>query len=481
MSAMPLNTMPARGDVVEVTLDAPVEDGRSVGRVNGLVVFVQGAVPGDTVRARIVKVKRQFAEARMETVERPSPFRTAPRCAAFGVCGGCRWQHLQYDAQLAFKRQQVVDALERIGGLRGVEVNPTLPSPREYFYRNKMEYSFGERWLTREELDAAAGADVRSRFALGLHIPKRFDRVLDLEACWLLSERSNQVIHAVRSFCMQRGLTIYSTETREGYLRNLVLREGTNTGEFMVNLVTTDERPAFTGELTAVLLREFPWITTVVNNITDRTSLVAVGDREVVLHGSGSITDRIGTNVYRISANSFFQTNTLQAERLYDVVERMAALRRDDVVFDLYSGIGTIALHLAGAVRSVVGVEVVPAAIADARNNAAANGKTNCEFIPGDLKDRLTRDNAWLENHPAPTVVVTDPPRVGMHENVVRHLLTLRPGRLVYVSCNPATQARDLAILCGAGGYRVKEVQPVDMFPHTSHVENVTSLVLQGS
>jgi 23S rRNA (uracil1939-C5)-methyltransferase len=473
--------MLSRGDEVELTLDAPVEDGRSVGRVNGLVVFVQGAVPGDTVRARVVKVKRQFAEARVEAVMHPSPLRTVPRCSAFGVCGGCRWQHLQYGAQLAFKRQQVIDALERIGGLRGVEVHPTLPSPREFFYRNKMEFSFGERWLTREELDAAAGREVRSRFALGLHIPKRFDRVLDLDACWLLSERSHQIVNTVRSYCMQRGLTVYSTETHDGYLRNLVLREGTNTGELMVNLVTTDERPALNAELSALLLREFPWITTIVNNITERTSLVAVGDREVVLHGPGSITDRIGTNHYRISANSFFQTNTLQAERLYDVVKRMAALRSDDVVFDLYSGIGTIALHLAAAVRSVVGVEVVAAAIADARNNALANGKTNCEFIPGDLKDRLTRDNAWLEGHPAPTVVVTDPPRSGMHENVVRHLLTLKPERLVYVSCNPATQARDLAILCAPGGYRVSEIQPVDMFPHTSHVENVASLVRQES
>jgi 23S rRNA (uracil1939-C5)-methyltransferase len=467
---------PARGEELEIMLDSVAEDGRSVGRVDGLVVFVQGAVPGDTVRARVTGVKKHFLEARTESIIHPSPRRTAPRCRAFGLCGGCRWQHLAYEAQLEFKRQQVVDALERIGQVRGVPVNPTLPSPDEYFYRNKMEYSFGERWLTREELHAAGG-EVRNRFALGLHIPKRFDRVLDLEECWLLSERSHHIVNSVRAFCLRHGLSVYSPETHTGYLRNLVIREGTNTGELMVNLVSTDENPMVTGGMTAMLLAEYPFITTIVNNITRRASLVAVGDREIVLQGPGYITDRIGSNHYRISANSFFQTNTRQAERLYDVVRKMASLRPDDVVFDLYSGIGTIALHLAGDARAVVGIEAVESAIDDARNNAAANGRTNCTFIPGDLKDRLTRDTAWLESHPRPSVVVTDPPRSGMHEKVVHQLLALAPERLVYVSCNPATQARDLLILSGSGMYRVNEIQPVDMFPHTSHVENVVSLL----
>jgi len=468
--------MPARGDELELTPDRLADDGRCVGRVNGLVVFVRGAAPGDTVKARVVKVKKQFIEAIAEVVVRPSPLRTTPRCRSFGVCGGCRLQHLRYEAQLEFKRQQVVDALERIGGLRDVSVNPTLASPREYFYRNKMEFSFGERWLTREELDAAGDTKVRSRFALGLHVPRRFDRVLDLEECWLLSERSHHIVNKVRAFCLQRGLSIYSTVTHTGYLRNLVIREGTNTGELMVNLVTSEEHPALNSALAEFLLAEYAFITTIVNNVTQRKSLVAVGDREVVVHGPGFITDRIGDMVYRISANSFFQTNTLQAERLYDLVRTMARLQPDDVVFDLYSGIGTIALHLAAGVRSVVGIEAVEAAVQDARSNAAAGGRTNCSFILGDLKDRLTKDTAWLDRHPRPTVIVTDPPRSGMHEKVVQQLLALTPERIVYVSCNPATQARDLALLCAGDSYRIDAIQPVDMFPHTSHVENVVAL-----
>jgi 23S rRNA (uracil1939-C5)-methyltransferase len=478
-----------RGDELTLHLDSAAFEGKNIARVNGLVAFVKGGVPGDDVRVRITRTKKTFVEADVLEVIQPSAIRTTPRCRYVGTCGGCKWQEVDYQAQLDFKRQHVVDALERIGGFSGIAVNPTLGSPDIYFYRNKMEFSFGARWLTREEMESDvspsapeahprqtnAGQEI-DRFALGLHIPERFDKVLDIEECWLQSEISREIVNTVRAFCRNRNLDIYSTFTHNGYLRNLVIRQSKHTGELMVNLVTLDDRPVLMQELCTELLRAFPSITTFINNITERKSQVAIGDREVVYHGPGTITEKIGKRTYRISANSFFQTNTLQAERLYDVAKRMAALEKGDVVFDLYSGTGTIAFHVADDAAEVVGIESVESAVEDARRNAEANCVENCSFILGDLKDRLTKDTAWLVEHPYPSVMIIDPPRSGMHEKVVKQVLELAPRRIVYVSCNPATQARDLKLMTAAGQYAIKEVQPVDMFPHTYHIENVVLL-----
>jgi 23S rRNA (uracil1939-C5)-methyltransferase len=443
-----------------------------------MVLFVHGAIPGDRARVRLEKVKKSHAEGRAVEILAPSPLRTSPRCAHFGVCGGCRWQNVSYEAQLEFKRQHVVDALERIGGFRGVEVAPTIGAARHYAYRNKMEFSFGRMWLTREELDSRTPEQSRDArqtdWGLGLHIAGRFDRVLDLEECHLQAETTVTILDVVRRFCRERALDYYSTVTHTGYLRNLVIRESRTTGEIMVNLVTSTERPELTGDLCEALLRAVPAIATVCNNITQRKSQVAVGDREVVLHGSGAITERIGTRLYRISANSFFQTNTEQAEVLYDTARRMASLVPSDVVYDCYSGTGTIALHVADAAARVVGVESVPSAVEDARRNAEANGVTNCRFLLGDLRETLLRSRRHMEEWGKPTVMIIDPPRAGMHEDVVRQILELSPERIVYVSCNPSTQARDLKLLGPA--YGIREVQPVDMFPHTYHIENVVAL-----
>lgn len=467
-----------RGDELTLHLESAAFEGKNIARLDGLVAFVKGGVPGDDVRVRVTRTKKSFVEAEVLEVVIPSPLRVQPRCRYVGVCGGCKWQEMDYGAQLDFKRQHVIDALERIGGFAGVSVNSTLGSPDIYFYRNKMEFSFGVKWLTKEEMnaDAAGGTETeaRDRFALGLHIPERFDRVLDIEECWLQSETSREIVNLVREFSRARGLDIYSTVTHTGYLRNLVIRQSRHTGELMVNLVTLDDRPALMQELSNELLNRFPSITTFVNNITDRKSQVAIGDREVVYYGPGTITETIGRRTYGISANSFFQTNTLQAERLYDVAKKMASLTKEDVVFDLYSGTGTIALHVADEAAEVVGIESVESAVEDARRNAEANGVRNCTFLLGDLKDRLTRDTAWLAQHPRPSVIIIDPPRSGMHEKVVKQVLELAPRRIVYVSCNPATQARDLKLMGGA--YAIHEVQPVDMFPHTYHIENVVLL-----
>ena len=468
------------GDEIELSVESFAFKGKSIARVDGFVVFVSGGVPGDCVLARVTKTTKQFAEAEVKDVLVPSGIRTIPRCKYFGTCGGCKWQHVNYQAQQEFKRQHVVDALERIGGFKGIPVNPALGSPDEYFYRNKMEFSFGERWLTKEELNRVTEKqEVRSeaeRFALGLHIPQRFDRVLDIDECCLQSEISYRIVNAVRSFSLERNLPVYSTSTHAGYLRNLVIRQSQRTGELMVNLVTSQDRPELMNSLSSILLERFPSITTIINNITERKSQVAIGDIEQVYFGSGFITEKIGRRTYRVSANSFFQTNTLQAERLYDAAAGLARLRPDDIVFDLYSGTGTIALHIADDVKEVVGIEAVESSIDDARRNALMNQVTNCTFVLGDLKEKLTRDTSWLFNHAKPTVLMIDPPRSGMHEKVVLEIAVLQPERIAYVSCNPTTQARDLKLLCSKAPYRIVAVQPVDMFPHTYHIENVVVL-----
>jgi 23S rRNA (uracil1939-C5)-methyltransferase len=466
-------------DELTVKLEHVAFEGKCVTRLNGLVLFVNGGVPGDEARVRVQKIKKQHAEAEVVEVLKKSSLRTEPRCKHFGICGGCRWQHVDYQAQLDFKRQHVIDALERIGGFTGIAVNPTLGSERVYFYRNKMEFSFGEMWLPQHEHESRIqnplSAQPLPNVALGLHPAGLYQKVLDIEECHLQSDTSNRILHVVREFCRDRQLSFYSTKTHTGYLRNLVIRQSESTNDVMVNLVTTDDKPDVLSAFSSALLGRVPSITTIVNNITQRKNLVAVGDYEKVYHGPGFITEKIGKRTYRISANSFFQTNTKQAERLYDVAKQMARLRPTDVVFDLYSGTGTIALHIADEVQQVVGVENVAAAVEDARRNAAANGVTNCTFVLGDLKDRLTKDTEWLQKCPRPTVVMIDPPRAGMHEKVVKEVLHLQPERIVYISCNPATQARDLKLMAGA--YRIAEVQPVDMFPHTYHIENVVGMI----
>ena len=469
-----------RGDELEGVIEDLAVEGKSVARIDGLVVFVRGGVPGDTVRMRVRTVKKNFAEADLVALEFPSPRRTEPRCRYFGTCGGCTWQNIAYASQLEFKRRHVADALERLGGFASLTVPAPLAMADPFYYRNKMEFSFGERWRTDEEMthprpEGSTAAGVIDS-ALGLHLPGRYDRVLDLHECWLQSEASARIVNLVREFCLGHDLSVFSTVTQKGYLRNLVIRESKRTGETMVNLVTRDDRPEVMEQLTERLLGAFPSLTTIVNNITERRSQVAIGERERVYHGTGQITEKIGKRTYRISANSFFQTNTDQAERLYDTALGCAHLRSGDVVYDLYSGTGTIALHIAGEAGSVIGIESVEQAVNDARKNAEFNDVHNCAFLHGDLKETLLSSRRQGEPLPAPDVVIVDPPRAGMHEKVAREIVSLAPRTIVYISCNPSTQARDLKIICESGRYSIESIQPVDMFPHTQHVENIVGL-----
>ncbi len=479
-------TLPVRGDILELTIESSGFEGTSIARHQGIVVFVDGAVAGDVVRARVVRTKKKHVEARVLEVVTPSPQRTESKCKHFGTCGGCKWQHVQYSSQLEFKRQHVIDALERIGGFKGVEVLPTLASTEEYYYRNKLEFSFGtDRWLThaendartaeRLETDAPAPAPKKDDFVLGFHAPQRYDKIIDIEECHLQSTLSVDILRAVRAFGIDNGIAAYSSETQTGYFRNLVIREGKRTGDVMVNVVTYEDDPAVMRRLTEMLVAAFPRITTVVNNVTSRKSQVATGETEKAYFGTGVITEQLGTHTFEISANSFFQTNSLQAERLYTVAREYGGLAADDVVYDLYCGTGSISLFIADAVKQVVGIELVESSIANANMNAAFNNITNCEFITGDLKDLLTKDTAWRERCAHPNVLIIDPPRSGMHPKAVAELGQMKIPRIVYVSCNPATLARDLGMLVPYG-YEIEQVQPVDMFPHTYHIECVAKL-----
>ncbi len=515
--------LPLRGDILELEIESSGFEGTSIARYQGIVVFVDGAVAGDVVRARVVKTKKKHIEARVLDVLTPSAQRTTPRCRHFGACGGCKWQHVQYASQLEFKRQHVVDALERIGGFKGVVVLHTLPSGEEYFYRNKLEFSFGtDRWLTHAENDlrtaerieaetrdaelaggrdgadaamtgsttvnearqtahAAGPADsIKPRsddFVLGFHAPQRYDKIIDIEECHLQSTLSVDILRAVRAFGIGEKIPAYSSETQTGYFRNLVIREGKRTGDVMVNVVTYEDDPAVMARLTAMLVGAFPRITTVLNNVTAKKSQVATGETEKIYFGSGMIREQLGAHTFEISANSFFQTNSLQAERLYTIVREFGEFTPEDVVYDLYCGTGSISLFIADAVKQVIGIELVESSIANAKMNAQFNGITNCEFITGDLKDLLTKDVAWRERCAHPDVLVIDPPRSGMHPKAVAELGSMKIPRIVYVSCNPATLARDLQMLVPYG-CSIERVKPVDMFPHTYHIECVAQLRL---
>ncbi len=460
-----------RGAEVELAIEKFADRGKSLARLDGYVVFVAGAVPGDRVRARVFKSKKKYAEARLLDVLEPSPLRTEPRCFYFGSCGGCKWQHVAYTAQLEAKRQSVQEALIHHGHLEDVEVRPPLGAESIYFYRNKMEFSFStHRWLTPKEI--ATGEQFDTGFALGLHVPGNFYKVLDLDECHLQSELSVEIVNGVREFVRMRDWKPWNIRSHEGFLRHLVIRQGTHTGETMVNLVTNGYDRARMNELAVYLQMEIPRVTTFVNTINTGVAQTAYGEAIHTVFGPGVIHDKIGPYRFEIAPNAFFQTNTRQAERLYEVARDFAGLQPDDLVYDLYCGAGTISLFVAGQARRVVGVELVKEAVDNARANAEANGAENCTFVSGDMLKVFTPD--FIDEHGKPDVLIADPPRAGIHPKVVKQIARLRPERFVYVSCNPLSQARDLALLQDT--YTVEAVQPVDLFPHTHHVENVVKL-----
>jgi 23S rRNA (uracil1939-C5)-methyltransferase len=447
---------PRRGEILSLTIDDLAFGGEGVGRAGGYVVFVPGGLPGDRLRVRLVQARSRFGRGVIDAVEQPSPHRVEAPCPYFGRCGGCRLQHMAYPAQLAFKAKQVADALERIGGLTGVPVRPILGAEETLGYRNKMEFT------------VARSANTRATTVIGLHEADRYDSVLDIERCLLQSEAMNALLAEARAFEQDSG---------EGLLRFLVLREGRHTGELMANVVTSAPAVSELAPLARRLSAREPGTTSVVMNVNPKKASVAVGVEEHLLGGRDHIRERMGGLTFQVSANSFFQTNTRQAERLFQLIIESAGLTGRETVYDLYSGTGAISLLLARRARWVYGIEVAQAAVDDAGVNAAANGITNCTFVCGEVRVVLPE---LIAKGVTAEVVVADPPRAGFHPKALHALITLGARRIVYVSCNPTTLARDLGELV-RGGYRLEWVQPVDMFPHTPHIEAVARLERAGS
>lgn len=456
--------------VENVEITGVAAEGKSIARVDDMVVFIPYGAPGDVVNIKLDKKKRSYAEAHIVDMVKPSPDRVTPACEHFGVCGGCKWQHIPYESQLRYKRDQVVDALTRIAKVEIPEVNPTLGSKETFCYRNKLEYTFSCKcWITFEDL--RSGREIADRNALGFHIPGAFDKVLDIKKCWLQDDLSNRIRLFVRQYALAKGYEFYDIKAQQGLMRTLMVRIA-STGEVMLIVVFARPEQEKIDDLMGAIAAEFPEITSLLYVVNQKVN-DTIADQEVFTYrGRDYINEEMEGLQFRIGPKSFYQTNSHQAYELYKVARRMACLKPDDLVYDLYTGTGTIANFVARQVKKVVGIEYVPEAIADAKLNSEVNGIDNTIFFAGDMKDVLT--DGFIEEHGRPDVMIIDPPRAGMHEDVVNVILNARPERIVYVSCNPATQARDLALMDSL--YRVEEVQPVDMFPHTHHVENVVRM-----
>ena len=469
-----------KGDIIEsIRVDTMAAEGKCVAKVDGLVIFLEGCAPGDLVNARLTKIKSSFLEGTVTDIVEYSPDRTEPFCIHFGLCGGCSWQHIQYETQLRYKQKQVVDNLERIGGLTLPEVTPIFPSSKTRFYRNKLDFTFSaQRWLTWDELETVKAGKMEDEPALGYHIPRKYDKVFDMSQCHLQSDPSNAIRLAARDEAVRNSIPFFDLRKQIGFLRTLTIRTAI-TGEVMVILQVTYDKMEWIEQILRRLEKDFPQITSfqyVINGKKNDT----FNDLEIITwKGNPYITEKMlkpdgsGELQFRVGPKSFYQTNSEQAYHLYKFAAQMAAITTDELVYDLYTGTGTIANFVAGQAKKVVGLEYVADAIADAKINSRINNISNTDFYAGDIKDLLNED--FIHAHGKPDVVITDPPRAGMHENVCKMLLQASPQRIVYVSCNAATQARDLKIL--AEQYKIVAVQPVDMFPHTVHVENVVSLI----
>lgn len=446
-------------------------EGKALGRVDEMVVFVPFAAPGDVIDVKIDKKRKSYAEGHIERLVKPSDIRVEPRCEHFTVCGGCRWQHLPYDFQLACKQRQVTDALTRIAKVELPEITPIKGSADIWEYRNKMEYTFSNRcWLTFEQL--RSGEDFPDRDAAGFHIPGAFDKVLDIKRCHLQDDLGNRLRLFIKDFGKQHGYAFYDLRAQQGLLRTLMIRIA-STGEIMAVMVFGEDDREKIKTLLDAVREAFPEITSLMYVVNTKVN-DTIADQEVLLHsGKPYIEEEMEGLRFRVGPKSFYQTNSRQAYELYKVARNFARLSGGELVYDLYTGTGTIANFVSRRASRVIGIEYVEDAIADARINSEVNGITNTEFFAGDMKDVLTDE--FIAEHGRPDVMIVDPPRAGMHQDVVDVILRAEPSRIVYVSCNPATQARDLALLdCK---YGVEAVQPVDMFPHTQHVENVVALV----
>ena len=456
-----------------VKIEAVAAEGKSLAHVDGTVVFVEFAVPGDIVNVKVTKKKKNYMEGFILEIVKPSEDRLQPFCEHFGICGGCRWQPLPYDMQLKAKQQQVWDQLVRIGHLEIPDISPILPSDKTKYYRNKLEFTFSnKRWIYNNE-DPDSLTD-EERLGLGFHVGKFFDKVLDIKHCSLQPEPSNEIRLFIREYAVTHNLEFYNIRENTGFLRNIIIRNN-QVGDVMLTVCFAyDDQDKIVPMLDAIAV-EFPQIKSLHYVINEKLN-DSISDLDCILYkGEDAIWETMGKLKFKIGPKSFYQTNSEQAYKLYSVAKEFAALTGNEVVYDLYTGTGTIAQFISDKASKVIGIEYVKEAIEDARINAEANGITNCTFFDGDMKDILTAD--FIKEHGKPEVMIIDPPRAGMHPDVVKVIMETAPERIVYVSCNPASQARDLAMMSPM--YEITAVQPVDMFPHTMHVENVCALKLK--
>ena len=455
-----------KGRTIELTISDMAYGGQGIGRVNGFVAFVRGGVPGDRLLVRVYSKKKNYAEATIEEILIPSPDRIRPECPYSAYCGGCQWQHISYEKQLNYKKAHVVDSIKRIGGLENVLVRDVEPSQNVFGYRNKMEFSFSDRrWFLPKDMHKRENQD---GFALGLHLPGTYFKVIDIDACMLQNERGNRILHQVKQYVKDSSIPVYGLKSHKGFWRFLATRYSKSFDEWMVNIVTSEERLEVVRPLSDILSDKAGDIGTIINNINPRKASVAVGEHETVLFGKGYIYDKLGPFTFQISANSFFQTNTPTATKLYEQVADYAELKGNEIILDLYSGTGTIPIFLADKARAVTGIEIVKSAVQDSIKNCSINSIHNCRFICGDIRDNLST----LTD--SPDVMIINPPRAGIHKDIIPLILALSPKKIIYISCNPPTLARDIRLL--SGDYELIEVQPFDMFPHTYHIESIANL-----
>lgn len=456
--------------IENVTITDIGAEGKAIARVNDVVVFTTHVIPGDVVDVQVTKKRTKYMEARVVRVVQPSPDRVQAFCEHFEVCGGCKWQFLPYEKQLFYKQKQVADQLTRIGRIELPEITPILGSTKTTFYRNKLEFGFSnKRWLTSAEM-GLEGDDINMN-ALGFHVPGMFDKIININKCWLQGNPSNQIRDFIKMYADENGLEYFDRRFQSGFLRNIIVRTST-TGEVMLIVSFFREEKENREKLLAALATEFPQITSLMYVINEKGNDTITDQEIMVYKGKDHILEEMEGLKFKIGPKSFYQTNSEQAYELYKVAREFAGLKGGEVVYDLYTGTGTIANFVARNVKKVVGIEYVPEAIEDAHVNSKLNGIENTSFFAGDMKRILT--NEFIAEHGKPDVIITDPPRAGMDEDVVKTILEAAPERVVYVSCNPATQARDLTLMNES--YNVTRIQPVDMFPHTHHVENVVLL-----
>ena len=448
-----------RNDIVSIRIGGLTPKGQGIAEIEGRTIEVNGALPGDVVDVRVMGVRRHTARVRLEGIVRQAVERIPAECSHYGICGGCVWQDVPYAAQCRMKTDMVRTALESIPGVEPLDEVEFVPSPDVFFYRNKMEFSFDKPpWASKNT-------------KLGLHEAGRYNRVFDLERCHLQSEASNRIVRITRDFCLKYDLSVYGLRSHTGLLRFLVVRDGKNTGDLMVNLVTSGDDFPLAGKYTEYITREIPEVTAIIRSVNRKRGSIAVGEERELLAGNGFITDSIGDLTFTISPDSFFQTNTAQAQNLYDTIRSFCRLDGSQRLLDLYCGTGTISLYCSKYARTVTGVEIVEDAVADARRNAELNRITNCSFIAGKVEKLLDKSMGKFD------VVICDPPRAGIHPKAMYHLVRLRIPRMVYVSCNVGAMPGDLEILAMAG-YRIKQVRTFDMSPHTPHTETVILLDL---